>query len=231
MRSVICGLACAFSLSLGAAAAHAVVLGATDTFEDGSVNGWTGGANNPSPPTNVATGGPAGAGDNYLLAASSGNPGPGGRLVVIGGPQWNGDYTAAGVSAITMNLNNLGAGDLSLRLVLFSGNDTAISTNAVMVPAGSGWVQASFSLAPAVLTGSPLSSVPGTLATVSDLRLFHGSQAAFPGNFAAAQLGIDNVAAVPEPASTVLLAAGLLALAGRTRWRKRQQQLLPAPFG
>jgi hypothetical protein len=108
---------------------------------------------------------------------------------------------------------------------LFSGNDTAISTNAVVVPAGSGWVQASFSLDPALLTGSPAQSVPGTLAGVTGLRLFHGDQAVFPGEFIAAQLGVDNVAAVPEPASAVLVTCGLLALV----WRRKRQ--LPAPVG
>ena len=230
MRSVIRSLACGLALGLGAAAAGAVVRGATDTFEDGSSNGWASGAANPSQPSNVATGGPAGVGDNYLLTLSSGSAGIGGRLVVIAGPQWTGDYTAAGVSAIEMDLNNFGVGDLSLRLILFgAGSDTAISSSAVVVPAGSGWVRASFSLDPAQLTGSPAQSTAGTLAAVNGLRLFHGSQAVFPGENIAAALGMDNVAAVPEPASTVLLACGLLGLAWRRTSRGRQQQ--PAPFG
>lgn len=221
MRSLIRSLLCSLGLGLGAAAAGAVVLGATDTFEDGSTNGWASGAANPSQPSNVATGGPAGAGDNFLLTLSNGGGSIGGKLVVIAGAQWTGDYNAAGVSALVMDLANLGAVDLSLRLVLFgSGGDTAISSSAVVVPAGSGWMHASFSLDPAQLTGSP-----GTLAAVSGLRLFHGSQAVFPGENVAAQLGIDNVAAVPEPASTAMFAAGLLALA----WRKRRR--LPTPVG
>lgn len=226
MHSVIRGLVCGLGLWLGAAAAGAVVPGATDTFEDGGSNGWTSGTANPSQPRNVASGGPAGAGDNYLLTVSNGGGSIGGKLVVIAGPQWTGDYTAAAVSAVTMDLNNLGASDLSLRLVLFGGNgSTAVSSSAVFMRAGSGWMQASFSLDPAQLTGSAAQSVPGTLAAVSGLRLYHGTQAVFPGENVAAQLGMDNIAAVPEPASTVLLACGLLALA----WRKRQQ--LAAPFG
>ena len=226
MRSVIRGLVCGLGLWLGAAAAGAVVLGASDTFEDGGANGWASGPVNPSQPGNVATGGPAGAGDNYLLTMSNGSGNIGGSLVVIAGPQWAGNYAAAGVGAITMDLNNLGASDLSLRLVLFgSSSDTAISSSAVVIPAGSGWVQASFSLDPTQLTGSAAQSVPGTLAAVSGLRLFHGTQAVFPGETIAAQLGMDNVATVPEPASTVLLACGLFALA----WRKRHAFRLSFP--
>lgn len=230
MRSVIRSLACGLSLCLGAAAAQAVVLGATDTFEDGSTNGWTSGGANPTQPANVGTGGPAGAGDNYLLTSSHGGGGAGGKLVVIAGPQWTGNYSAAGVSAITMDLNNLGASDLSLRLVLFgSGSNTAISSNAVVVAAGSGWVPASFSLYRLQLTPSPGSSVADTLAVVSGLRLFYGTQAVFPGDNVAAQLGMDNVAAVPEPGSTTLLGCGLLALAWHALGRRRRRQ--PAPFG
>ena len=52
----------------------AVTLGQQDTFSDGSTQGWSEGLVSPNPPTNIATGGPAGAGDRYLQNISSGEP-------------------------------------------------------------------------------------------------------------------------------------------------------------
>ena len=58
---------------------HAAALGAqvtagqVDTFEGGTTQGWVvGDPSHPAPPTNIATGGPAGAGDNYLQLTAVG---------------------------------------------------------------------------------------------------------------------------------------------------------------
>ena len=200
------------------ASASAVVLGATDTFEDGSTNGWSSGAANPSPPVNVSSGGPAGVGDHYLAASASGSGGAGGKLVLIAGAQWTGDYLAAGVSALTLDARNYGSTDLSLRLALFGVASTiAVSADAIPLAAHRGWTHLRFSLDPLVLSGPG----PAVLEEVSELRLFHGTQAAFPGENIAAQVGIDNVSAVPEPAPALLLACGLAAALGWRSWAKR----------
>jgi hypothetical protein len=49
------------------------------------------------------------------------------------------------------------------------------------------------------------------------LRLYHGTSAAVD---VAASLGVDNIAAVPEPGRALSLAAGLLALASTVRRRR-----------
>jgi MYXO-CTERM domain-containing protein len=59
------------------------------------------------------------------------------------------------------------------------------------------------------------------LSGATQFRLFHGSSAVYPGQNVAAQLGIDNVSAVPEPRQALLFVAGLLAL-GAGRWRRQQ---------
>ena len=79
---------------------------------------------------------------------------------------------------------------------------------AALLPAGSGWTHASFSLDAAALIGSPAV----VLAGVQQLRLFHGISASFPGEAIVATLGVDNVTAVPEPAAAWLLLPGLAAL-------------------
>jgi hypothetical protein len=170
--------------------AQAITLGHVDTFEGGSTQGWGSGANNGLPPT-LASGGMQGADDHFLLVSASGVHGPGGKLVALAGDAWTGDFIAAGVNGLTMDLINLGSTDLSLRLYLLGGpGQSALTLSAASLPAGSGWTHVVFDIAPAALVGSVL--------------------------------GIDNVTAVPEPAATTLLLAGLLALA----WRRQPR---PAP--
>lgn len=191
----------AAALVIAAAPAAAITVGTFNGFAPGNTQGWFSGGSSPNPPVAQAGGGPGGAADAYLLLQSNGAPGPGGRLVAFAGPEWSGEYVAAGVSGIQMQVNNFGSTDLSLRLWL-SG---PYSTNAVLVPAGSGWQPAFFATTPAALTGA------GATLVVGELRLYHSVLALSPtgADFIAATLGVDNVSAVPEPAAAWLLLSGL----------------------
>ena len=187
--------------SLFASPAAAVSLGTTDTFEDGSTEGWSTGDPSPNPPVAI---------DGYLLISSTGIAGPGGKLVAWPGDDFDGNYLAAGATALAMDLNNLGPGTLSLRLYLDGPlGSTAVSKSAIVLPAGSGWTSVAFPMLPAAFDG------PATLVLsgVSQLRLYHGVAASYPGGAVVAQLGLDNVVAVPEPGVAWMLAGGLAALA------------------
>jgi hypothetical protein len=215
MRDRVSVTLAAALLGLIASPAWAISGSSFDNFEDGSVQGWVSGAANPSPPTNVATGGPAGAGDNYLLITSNGLSGPGSRLVGINASQWAGNYLSAGVDGITMDLRNFGSTDLSLRLALYGPGGLVSVTNDVVNLSSSGaWTRASFSLTPSLLTGDALTVLAGVL----DIRLFHGTTALFPGQIIAGNLGVDNISAVPEPGPAALLLAGL----GGVAWLRRR---------
>jgi hypothetical protein len=206
-----------------------IVVGQVDTFEDGTTSGWTVGllgAVSPAPPANISTGGPAGVDDNFLQLTSLGVPGAGGRLTALNFDQWAGDYGAAGVAAITMDLRNLGATDVRVRLFLENPagappTDGAI-THEVLLPAGGGWTRAAFRVGAGALT--PLFGDVGTLlSNVTTLRIFHAADAApvtFPGPASVAQLGIDNIsaAAVPEPIGLALV--GLAAAAAEAHRRR-----------
>ncbi len=205
--------ACALGCSVLAAPAMAVTLGATDTFEDGSTEGWSTGDPSPNPPLAIADGGPGGAGDGFLLLTSTGVSGPGGKLVAWPGNEFRGNYLAAGVTALAMDLRNLGTTPLSLRLYLDGPlGSTAVLRDAVVLPAGSGWTPVVFAMVPAAYDGPAF-----VLGGVSQLRLYHGTSASYPGGNIAAQLGVDNVTAVPEPGMAWMLAGGLAALALRLR--------------
>src|SRR5215203_3475115 len=87
--------------------AHAVDPGEVDTFS-GGIEGWFAGGGPvgqvpPVAPTVIATGGPGGAGDSFLQIVANGSLGPGGRLVVMNGAQWAGNYLAAGISGVAMD--------------------------------------------------------------------------------------------------------------------------------
>jgi hypothetical protein len=211
---------------LGAGDAFALSIGQVDTFEDGTTQNWgvsVLGAPHPAPPANINTGGPAGAGDNYLQLTSVGGAGPGSRLTAFNfGSQWAGDYTDAGISLIRLDVNNLGNTDLALRLEFLvldqTGNPQhlAISTNAVALNANSGWQSIAFPILSTDLF-SLAGSVEAALAGNQALRIFHNPLQGFPGPANVAILGIDNIAAVPIPPALWLLGTGVMMILGRGR--------------
>jgi hypothetical protein len=214
-----------------ASRADAIPVG-VDDFEDGTTMGWFVPAASPLPPTNSATGGPTGFGDAYLqLDASAGLGGAGSRLSVLNDDQWTGDFRAAGIAAISMDVNNFGPDDLVLRLLFedFDGpgppTNLALTLANVVVPAGSGWTNVIFDLSSSNLAAL-LGTVNGALTDVGVMRIFHNPDPTFPGPGVGipqvtARVGVDNITAiVPEPASTLLLVGGLGAALLRARRRK-----------
>lgn len=227
-------------LALGAAdAAHALSIGQTDDFQSGTTQGWTSGVPNPFPPITMPDGGPAGAGDAYLLMRSLGEPeGPGARLVAFNLDQWAGNYTSAGIASITLAAFNLGTSDLFLRLMFMDPTagpptNVAVSTEAVFLPGGSGWTPVTFPVLASDLTAL-LGNADAVLSNTTVLRLFHGIDTGFPPQPVGALLGVDNICAlgadgdasacgnggtpVPEPGALALLGVGMLGLMiGRRR--------------
>lgn len=213
---------------LAAGMVHGAIIGQIDTFEDGTTQNWTAGGGPfgqvpPVPPANIPTGGPAGLDDNYLQVTSQGGDGAGSRLVamnVLG--QWSGDYTAAGITLISMDLINLSQSDLEIRLYLENPipnppTDDAV-TNAFFLPAGGGWMHATFDVSAGGLTVLN-GSAANLLSNVTVLRIMHNPAAGFPPPSIAAVLGVDNITAIPEPSTVFLSALGLGMLLLRTHRR------------
>lgn len=214
---------CLLALALPAGVS-AVSFGQIDDFEDGTTQNWGVsllGSPHPSPPLNEPDGGPSGAGDNYMRLTSVGGQGAGSRMTVLNPAQWAGDYLAAGFPTIRMDVNNLGSTDLNLRLLFEDPtvgppDNIAISTDSILVLAGSGWRTVDFPISPAFLSPE-LGSVIDALANTTILRIFHSPILDFPGPAVVAALGVDNIQAVPEMSAggVSLAAAGILGIAVR----------------
>ena len=186
-------------------------IGQRDTFEDGTTNGWTVGSN-------IGSGGPGGAADKFLELTG----GPATQLVALNSAQWSGNFIAAGVSGIAMDVKNLGQVDLSLRLAFSDGGgNVGFSTVPQFLPVGGGWISILLPTTVADLTAES-GSVAAALQNTTRLRLYHGVDPEFPGDPVAGTLGVDNITATPEPTSVVLLGSGLLALYSLKTWRGRK---------
>src|SRR5947209_3912148 len=141
--------------------AFGITIGQTDTFQTGLDNWFAGGLGTggmpPVPPHTVSTGGPAGAGDAYMVITASTPSGAGSKVVAINGAQWAGDYLTSGVGSISMDVLNLGTTDLTVRLLFENPmggppTDEAVSNAGAFLPAGTGWTHFVFPILPGDLT-------------------------------------------------------------------------------
>jgi len=216
-------LVLAVGIFLGATRADAVTIGLTDTFTGGLQN-WTtslgpGGGVPPIGPTRIAAGGPGGASDPFMaLTAIGGCDRPGCRLVAMNPAQWAGDYLAAGVTRIDMDLINLGSTELNIRLLfedplLGPPADEAVTTFGALLPVGSGWTHVGFDVTPAALTAL-FGSKTTLMSNVTIMRIIHAPAAGDPVSVVGS-VGVDNIRAVPEPLSILLGATALVGLGAR----------------
>ncbi len=227
MKSLGSFLATSTLLSfLAVPATFGTTIGQIDTFEDGTTAGWVVGllgALHLAPPENVPRGGPGGVDDNFLLLRSAGSGGAGSHLTVLNPDQWAGNYLAAGIGTIRMDVANFGDTDLALRLLFEDPQggprqDHAFSKVPILLPAASGWATVSFPIDPAALQADA-GSVDAALMNATVLRIFHSTYSTYPGESITASLGVDNIQAiraVPETTPTLgLLALSLLAFRSR----------------
>jgi hypothetical protein len=194
---------------MASAAAATPVANQVNTFQGNNSAGWTNG-DRTTDPVVVATGGPAGSADPYLRVSASGGGGPGSRLLTFNeSSPWTGNFSTAGVNAITMDLKNFGTSPLSMRVALKeSGGTYYVSNSAFNLPADNAWHAATFPLA-----GSGLTPVNGStplttgLTRITEVRILDNPSVDYRGAAIASSFGVDNIRAVPEPGGALLLAA------------------------
>ena len=188
----------------------AVTLNQLETFD--GVHGWTSGAANPIPPAILLDSGPLGAGDNSLIIKANGGTGAGGRLFAFNQSVWTGDYLAQGIVSIAADLRNQGSTGLSIRLA-FNGPGGWFVTAVAPIAQFSGWSATVFDIRPASLTSAGGTDASDTMAGVSEMRILHSSLVDFKGAIVSSSFLVDNLHAVPEPASIALASlAGIFLL-------------------
>jgi hypothetical protein len=202
-----------------ATAAQAVSLGQTDDFEDLTTQNWGIGAAG-AQPTVVPSGGPVD--DGAFLTYNSDGSGNTGRMLIANSDQWSGDYLAAGVSAITFDVQNLNtAQTLNLRVALGTSTnsrsgDWFASTLSVDIAPTTDWTQITLPI-----TAGDLTSVVGAgtasdvLSSVVAIRILSSAAPSARGDQIAASISVDNITATPEPASAILVASALLLIRRR----------------
>ncbi len=193
--------------------AFGITLGQSDNFNDTTTQNWVSGEPNPVPPANVQDTGQLGVGDHVLhVQSTSAFSGAGSQPTIFNNAQWTGDYIAAGVNAITLDVNNFSSVTINPGLEIHGPAGAHFTLNGPSVPANSGWVTVTISLDPGNFSGaSPATSLAG----ITELRIRNiaAGTVIIPADATTAYF--DNITAVPEPASFALLGLSTCALIRR----------------
>lgn len=188
-------------LLVGPASAGAVTLGQIDTFQDGGVAGWNAPGNNTFV-TNVPNAGPAGVGDNALNVQADL------RFVDFNIAQWTGDYIAAGVTRISLDIRHANQYPLTMRLGIANGffgfggaGDTYVTNAGIVVPSDDAWHRIVFDVLPGDFvpsfknTSNPPNAA-AALANVTHFRILHNpTPTDFSGQAVAGSFLMDNILA------------------------------------
>jgi hypothetical protein len=206
-------------------AAAEITVGHIDDFQDGTTQHWRIGQA-ASFPTNVADSGPQGIGDHALFATNT-QAGSRSLLIVLnddnqqfpGPANWEGDWTAAGVTQISFDVRNpgttAGASNLTMRLGIAGPGTGGISqfgdvyvTDGQIVPPDNNWYSLSFDVrAPDFMyVGAPREendppNIDAALAEVLQFRIISNPLEEFPGSPAPNEFYLDNIRAIGAPAT------------------------------
>ncbi|MFK7909275.1 MAG: PEP-CTERM sorting domain-containing protein [Akkermansiaceae bacterium] len=184
----------------------AATLAHSSNFEGSNKDGWQ----HPVFSGNQTSIQPDGPFNSILLVTSSGGGGVGSRLVVPNStPNWTGNYSAAGITAVKMDLVNNSGLNLSIRIGVEGGAGGNRWTSIVPVslsPSQRGTFR--FDLDSSSLGAAGGNDLAAALADISQIRVLHNPNAgdfkgaAVPGSFT-----VDNITLVPEPSSSAMFFA------------------------
>jgi hypothetical protein len=186
-----------------ASQATAVTFGQVDDFQEPGAADWRGSQGGAAIPVRRTDGGPDGVGDAWLRVATSSF-----HLATRNKDQWTGNYLAAGIDAIEMDLNHLRprAGVvLEIRIIIFGPGGPFASANLTDPIATDAWQRYRFGLTAADLVHvtDGTGDLNDTLTDVRKLLIRHDrADPTVPGEHPphiTATLGIDNIHAVPAP--------------------------------
>jgi len=193
------GIAAAAALCAPSARAQ-ITAGQLDDFQDGTTANWGYSSGGSQPVDNVADAGPQGAGDRALYMDTDVHGG--GRLLVINTVQWVGDWTAAGVTQIAMDVRNPNDFELQMRLgivgpggVSIGGSGDTHVTNSIAVPADDQWYTIMFPALATDFISLSGSDTADALVNVTHVRILSNPATEFIGAFGGA-FYLDNIHAL-----------------------------------
>ncbi len=137
------------------------------------------------------------------------------------------DYIAQGVTAIEIDLNNFSKVDLNIRLGFRESTDPGASgylSTAFSLSAGSGWQHAVFLINPGsmIAVGSPADFNTFFAGNFGEMRIINEAGTSnLNGDQVTAEMGIDNIHAVPEPSAVLLSMLGALSFVVCRRNKRR----------
>lgn len=173
-----------------------VMGGQVDDFEDGTTQLWSEGGASTNPPINIATGGPSGVNDNYLQNDSSGMGTGGSRMVMFNSNiRWGGNYTSAGILAITCDVR-VSTNTLNLRVAMTGPGGRISSANSVVVAPSSNWTKITLPVAASDMALAGGTNIASTLTNVTEFRILSSTSPSWRGDRINARLEIDNISAV-----------------------------------
>jgi hypothetical protein len=194
-----------------------ITVGHVDDFQDGTTQHWRIGQVS-SFPKNLANSGPLGTGDHALFMTNT-QAGSRPLLIVLnednqqfpGPANWEGDWTAAGVTQISLDVRNpgmtVGASNLTMRLGI-AGPDGASAFGDVYITAGqivppdNNWHSLTFDVqASDFIAAGSGTDIPNALADVTQLRIFSNPLDEFPGSGAPNEFYLDNIRVIGAPAT------------------------------
>lgn len=225
-KKFLAGLSFAVALTIlcVAPANGQISLGQVDDFTVASAAGWSEGGASPNPPVHNSGLGLDGIA-GHLQNISDG-AGSGGRWLMFNDDtRWTGDYLAADVDAIELDFDNQSGNgtDANVRIAL-NGVGGWFVSDSFLVTDGSGWDTFRFDLLDLSHLSGGSASLTDTLSDVTNFQIL--SSAATPtignggnpqGDQLVADFRVDNITAVPEPSSLVLLAVSSIGLVVRRR--------------
>lgn len=200
------------------------VVGRVDDFEEGTLEGWSSGADY----RNISGGGTSGTDDKYLQLERPKPTAP--YPFHIGAKNtttWAGDYLTAGVKAIEMDIKTFsitfGPANLSLRVVLFGPGGAFSTKDPITIITDEDWQHVEFGLTRSDLVrvsgygsiyfdpGPEIDNLTETLSNVETLLIRHDSAPeptpiGLHPEHISATIGIDNISAVLGPAPTYNIA-------------------------
>jgi hypothetical protein len=192
--------------SLMAVSANAITIGTTDTFEDGTEMGWSGG----NFPVNVS----GGQASSKALEFASG----GGKLAAYNtDTRWTGDYIAAGVFGIKGYFQNRSTVPMEIRLVMFNGRfERWTSSGPLEMGVSNAWIEHTFEIAESQLTRVAGSAgYAASLANIDRVMFRHDPGSPDSGGTPVdGALRIDNIEAIGAPGPTISGDITLLDTAG-----------------